>query len=297
MQRADANVSAPSTSLKRDAAKAHAVRNQCKLWESALAVRIALQRGLSVADRLPGSAAHQLVLSTVAEAEAAFDGASVACTDAISELLDIMEVLLERQSVAAGIEVEGVVVGRKRGRSDGSSLNTLWADIEAAQKQFEPLRDASVDRWYRKTLLATGRAAMRSQMHTLNQSLSQQVTALMRNPARAVERSERDAHSMASVLCEARKEADRPMGGVAGTYDDTAFYQVLLQEFLESSDIDGSIAAVMRVRLCSAHMHRACCRGRNGTHGSESHELGFWLYQSCLTCVATHRRQHCVADC
>lgn len=50
-----------------------------------------------------------------------------------------------------------------------------WARINAAYGRFAPYRDASMDRWHRKTMLMTGTGAMRNNLRALNQSLSSQV--------------------------------------------------------------------------------------------------------------------------
>lgn len=47
--------------------------------------------------------------------------------------------------------------------------------MSAAYQRFAPYRDASMDRWHRKTMLMTGSGALRGNLRALNQSLSSQV--------------------------------------------------------------------------------------------------------------------------
>lgn len=314
MQASDAAAAASAASRRKDAAKALAVRNQCRLWDKALAVRIALQKALGSADRLPGGDARAHVLDAVSDSEAAYDEATDNCRGAVCELVDVMHVLIARATLSTdelaqprggddanlGGRHANAAQKHKRGRSDGTSVDALWQDIEDAHAQFAPIRDDSVDRWHRKTMLATGRAALKGQMSALNQSLSQQVAAQMRDPTRALERAQRDAQSMPAVLCErapsaaelaqrggsaasaaATSVADTEMLGgstsVPGTYDDTAFYQVLLQEYLESAGVEGATAAALRVRLCN------CCHVcRHATLDAHDSKLATELLPLCM---------------
>ena len=50
-----------------------------------------------------------------------------------------------------------------------------WQRVDAAYSRLAPYRDASMDRWHRKTMLMTGSGAMRGNLKALNQSLSAQV--------------------------------------------------------------------------------------------------------------------------
>jgi len=69
-------------------------------------------------------------------------------------------------------------------------LQAKWQKIEEADAEFAPFRDASLDRWHRKTMLSAGNGAMRSNLRALNQSVSQQVATLMANPAKLLQRTQ-----------------------------------------------------------------------------------------------------------
>ena len=232
------------------------MRHQTRIWERALGVRIALQKGFSGADRLPGGEARDAAIEAAEGVEGGYERARGACVGAIAELCSVLDVLMARVEAAGAPDADA---RPKRGRSDGSSVDALWGDLQAMHARFAPARDASVDSWHRRTLLATGRTALRSQMHALNQSLSQQVATAMRDPTRALERLQRPPDASAAQLCEVASPGDGAVAaagseaatGVPGTFDDTAFYQVLLQEFLEAADVDSTTAAVMRVRPSS----------------------------------------------
>lgn len=252
LQAAGARAERDAKAREKDAAKARAVRNQTRIWERALGVRIALQKGFAAADRLPGAPAREEAVQAAPDLDGGYERARGACVGAISELCSVLDVLMDRSEEAGAGEARA-----KRGRSDGSSVDALWEDLQTMHARFAPARDAAVDSWHRRTLLATGRTALRSQMHALNQSLSQQVATAMRDPTRAIERLQRPLEAGAAALCEppaaGTPAASEAAAGVPGTYDDTHFYQVLLQEFLEAADVDSTTAAIMRVRS----LHRA----------------------------------------
>lgn len=65
--------------------------------------------------------------------------------------------------------------------------SSYWEQLSALEAQLAPFRDAALDRWHRKTLLSSGRSAMKSNLRALNQSISQQVAGLMVDLPRAVE--------------------------------------------------------------------------------------------------------------
>ena len=59
-----------------------------------------------------------------------------------------------------------------------------WQALERASAEIAPFRDASLDRWHRKTLLSSGGAALKGQLRLLNQSLSSQVGSQAAIPPR-----------------------------------------------------------------------------------------------------------------
>ena len=109
-------------------------------------------------------------------------------------------------------------------------------------------------------MLATGKSAMKSQLKALNQSLSQQVAVMMRDPTRAISRTRPPLATRPQPLCEATTSTsattegeeivgatDTPSAGLttatdANVYDDSEFYQLLLKEFLEAANVDSDAA-------------------------------------------------------
>ena len=277
LQADDAAAEAARQQQGQDLSKAKAVHNQAQLWDRMLAVRIALQRGFATADRLPSGGAHAAAQHHADGVTAALGAAQRGCSDALAQLLQVLNVLVQRNEHSAAAPEAGAEVAEAVGADNGNehaadtagcgsaaadTSDQLWAEVCGAEQRFAPFRDAAIDKWHRKTMLATGHTALRGQMQALNQSLSQQVAAMLRDPTRAVARAQRDAPGMAPVLCVSRDEQpsaaeqhaapDGASQTVPGTYDDTGFYQVLLHEYLEAAGLQGPTAATMQVRDLSS---------------------------------------------
>ena len=58
----------------------------------------------------------------------------------------------------------------------------LWARLEAAAAAVAPFRDAALDRWHRKALLAAGGGAQHGSLRALDQAISAQVRMLFYPP-------------------------------------------------------------------------------------------------------------------
>ena len=64
-------------------------------------------------------------------------------------------------------ETEGMLV---------TDWEASWSCLDASYTAMQPFRESSLDRWYRKTLLASGTAALSNNLRVFNQSISAQVS-------------------------------------------------------------------------------------------------------------------------
>lgn len=265
-----------SSSTSAQATKAAAVAKQVQLWEKALGVRITLQRSLVAADRLPRGPAHTAALDTADGVADKVATAKSAAAAVLGECMDTMHELLTRIAesadtpAASGAGEQVAALGGTANACEGA-----WPLIEKLENRFAPFRNEEIDRWHRRTLLASGQVAMRGGggLQALNQPLSYQVADVLRNPERALSRTRRRRQQHDRVLCEPATTAAAPAdvagppetpgdateaaGGAAGgaeldveSYDDSAFYQLLLNEFLEAAETDGRVSGVAQVRAC-----------------------------------------------
>eukprot|EP00271_Cylindrocystis_brebissonii_P010891 TRINITY_DN27351_c0_g1_i1.p1 TRINITY_DN27351_c0_g1~~TRINITY_DN27351_c0_g1_i1.p1 ORF type:complete len:316 (-),score=76.77 TRINITY_DN27351_c0_g1_i1:388-1266(-) len=190
------------------------------------------------------------------------------------------------RDVADGSELQGEEAGEEvqvREASDGADswetdenwgkagpgtksdfVESAWKRMAQMGERLAPYRDASVDRWQRKTLLSSGTAVARGGLRALNQSISQQVASSIANPKRLLQRTRLKKGAVrplgqiddpAVAIKGGDDDVERGAGGGAEddgdpeTFDDADFYQQLLREFLEMADptaVDGLAMHNMR---------------------------------------------------
>ncbi|BDA50915.1 Protein AATF [Coccomyxa sp. Obi] len=288
---ADAAAAARRDRAARERAKGLAVRNQRALWERMLELRILLQGCLQASNRLVRPHMHVAVCATAPELRSGMRGLSDGAAATLDSLLDLHDALLDRvpdrsdgalaqPSAAAAAAVNGVSKKRSRDASaqDDSLVGAKWARINAAYGRFAPYRDASMDRWHRKTMLMTGTGAMRNNLRALNQSLSSQVAALVKDSGPAVQRTQLMKAMVKPLMGHASLQAaegdeaedeEEPEEAVlderdAETFDDGEFYQQLLKEFLESSGADTTAinASVQGSKKKRKNVDRRASKGR-----------------------------------
>ncbi|GAB4815144.1 hypothetical protein N2152v2_002190 [Parachlorella kessleri] len=246
---------------QREQHKALAVRAQAQLWGRGLELRILLQRALQGANRLPQAQAHGTAAAASEELLGGFSSLAQEAVGLLGDLSDLAETLYQ-QNPAVCEAAAGAQAGRKRLREGAGagepSCEQLWAELDGLYSGFAPFRDAALDRWHRKTTLTTG-SAVRSSLKALNQSVSSQVAAMMRDPHKLLLRTRllrshskplggsggAAAEQAEAGVPEANGTSVSKLGGPAAdeggderdpeTFDDTEFYQTLLKEFLEGS--------------------------------------------------------------
>ncbi|PNH01955.1 hypothetical protein TSOC_012099 [Tetrabaena socialis] len=179
-------------------------RSKAVLYERALEQRILLQRCLQASNGLPRAQTHALLASTQPEVQEGFTRLASAARDTLAQLLDLQHTLLARTAGvtlpahdAAAAAAAAAARAAKRPRQDApaaapgtlapasSGADALWERISSHHAALAPYRDASLDSWHRRTVLSSGGGggALRSGgLRALNQSVSSQVAALMRDP-------------------------------------------------------------------------------------------------------------------
>lgn len=160
---------------------------QKAVWQRGLEARILLQRALAGGNRLPQGEMQAAAAASSADIAAAFGGLAADASALLQDLLQLLGALAgqnpavaEAAATAGGAQAaaaaEGSGGGHKRARAeaDGSEeqqqdavqpaagqeqrpgADALWGQVEAAYAAFGPFRDASIDRWHRKTTLTAG---------------------------------------------------------------------------------------------------------------------------------------------
>ncbi|KAL3152741.1 hypothetical protein ABBQ38_012331 [Trebouxia sp. C0009 RCD-2024] len=246
----------------RERTKGLAVLHQKQLWDQNLQMRILLQRCLQAANRLPCGSTHTWALGQDPILAESYAGLIGSASETIDELLTLHTALVEQHPAAQEVVLAGTVASGKRNREeeeqDGEEEVSVlkWRRIDEEYRKLILFRDASVDRWHRKTMLISGAGAAKGNLRALNQSVSSQVALLMKNPTKLARRSGVSAEQRPRVLCQPAKPMAQPVSptgrhsATAGAstspvgeeeeqdleaFDDGEFYAQLLKEFLDSS--------------------------------------------------------------
>ncbi|DBB16021.1 TPA: hypothetical protein ACH3X3_003386 [Trebouxia sp. C0006] len=253
----------------KEQTKGSAVLHQKQLWEQNLELRILLQRCLQAANRMPHAASHAAVLSADQGLAQGYAGLVATASDVIDEMLALHSALVEQHPAAQQSAEASVAANGKRQRQEaehgdeGVDSAQKWQRIDEEYRKLVPFRDASVDRWHRKTMLISGAGAVKGNLRALNQSVSSQVALLMKDPTRLARRCGVSAQQRPRVLCQSAQALAEPSAdGVAepasgltqqkdvaeqdeldlDAFDDGEFYAQLLKEFLDSNS-NGNLAA------------------------------------------------------
>eukprot|EP00775_Hariotina_reticulata_P001616 gene1616-1956_t len=143
--------------------------------------------------------------------------------------------------------------------ADPQIAASAWAAVDGAISGLAGFRDASLDKWHRRTVLSSGTAALRgsSGLRALQQSVSNQVSALMRDKQKLISRTQlprqlapRPLGQPPAAAEQAEDDAGDAGAGSSGrskgrdvdTFDEGDFYQQLLKELIESAPL-GSLPA------------------------------------------------------
>lgn len=186
-------------------------------------------------------------------------GLRSAAAAALSQLLELHDALIAQHPAAATAAAATAAAqppNRKRRRSpeELSNSDAAWEAVEGAVSDVSGFRDAALDRWHRRTVLASGAGALRgsSGLRALGASVSQQVASLMADTGRLVARSRLPVSLVPRRLGEAAvtnsndDDAAAPLERERDpeTYDEADFYAQLLRELLDTGVRRSSVGVV-----------------------------------------------------
>lgn len=234
-----------------DLRKGQAVKNQKVLWDKALENRICLQKVFSSCNQLPQASVKSYFCKSDDNIDRAYSELISSAHKTLDCLLDLQEVLIDKNSAISEAFDNGNI---KSGNEDcknnmlSSETDEDWARINTLHTRIVPFRNHSVDKWHRKTQLSAGAAAMKNKLRAFNQSITQQVSAYMRDPTSMIKRMQQMPSSVHVLgvspqgpVVEKTEGSERNAqevneDGDPELLDDSEFYQLMLQEFLESTD-------------------------------------------------------------
>ena len=163
--------------------KAVAVKNQRKMWNRGLEARIMLQKVLEGSNRLPHPDMYTVIHRVDPDLAESMQRLAEDARQTIGDLAAAVDACAEQHP--------DVSDGKKRQREtfENEEINEIWNALEERYSAFSSYRDGSIDRWHRKTMLSSGNAGKKG-MKVLNQSISKQVSLLMKDKERIGQRSQ-----------------------------------------------------------------------------------------------------------
>lgn len=165
---------------KKEYRKAKCVKNQKKLWNAGLEVRIMMQRVIQGTNMLPLSDMHPFLEYVDPSLSKEMEAVSADARRTLGDICGLLDALVDNNP-------SSMVSSTKRQKVEiESSTGTCWKAIDDRYQSFVPYRDSSLDRWHRKTMLSSG---AKSSLKILNQGISKQVELLMKDQDKIAERS------------------------------------------------------------------------------------------------------------
>ncbi|WAO86487.1 Protein BFR2 [Fusarium falciforme] len=217
-------------SNRTDVNKGLAIREQRKVYDGLLNLRIRLQKALIAANTF---AAIEDSPEPESEPYEAAEEAAIKLLNTISSLKD---------------NFGSSRAGDKRKRELDASMTTqeIWEQMQAEEERAVKVREAGLDKWSRKVQsVDTTRDGLKSRKDTLVTALREQLL----NPDNRLAKRSRVPRSCAPA------QAAKGVTQDDDIYDDADFYQVLLKELVDQRTVDGSSAsagAVPTVMLTAA---------------------------------------------
>ncbi|KAI4366002.1 hypothetical protein MLD38_021932 [Melastoma candidum] len=273
-----------------DVLKGHAVKNQKALWDRTLELRFLLQKAFMSSNQLPQEPVRTSFCKTNEKVNEAFKELLTSTKETLNSIFELQEALLNNNPAIASTEEGGSVQPSKKYSKDskelGDDCNDEWKQISQMHRRMATFRDKSVDKWYRKTQVTTGAAAMKNKLHAFNQNISEQVSSHMRDPSRMIKQMQQRR----STVCifgsvphhvETSEKEETHVEGDPELLDDAEFYQQLLKEFFETFDSTSSEAAIYAVRRLQSKKRKIVDR-----RASKSRKIRYNVHEKLLNFMA-----------
>jgi protein AATF/BFR2 len=261
-----------SQSIKADAEKGRAVKEQKATFDSLLSSRIKLQKALVSTNTLLGTE-HGELHEELARAKIALEAAETAARAYWSSVSDLRD-----QMIAAR-------TGEKRKRASydqHTTIERLWRHTQEQEDSFNPHRKVTLQKWSSKIEDKSAPADRRN----VNQSTNQpKILDAIQEHLSDRERLLKRAHTPRSC---APLQLARGVSVDEKIYDDADFYGLLLKELLEQKNQDSMGAA--NVELNFDVRREAKARKNVDTKASKGRKLRYTVHEKLQNFMAPEDR-------
>ena len=257
-----------STGAKIDIKKGLAVREQRKVFDGLLNIRIRLQKAVVAANSFhvidPDEDAGEEPYKTAEQA-------AINLWNSINEC---------RAEISQAARKDSTSVKRPRTIDVTKSTEEIWALMEQTEKPAAKRRKTTLDKWERKTSRAKGKMDS-----TTSKSLLTSLEEQLAEPERFIKRAQTPRSGAPIQL--ARKLNQDPE-----IYDDVDFYQRLLKELVDQRTVDPTsdpTAGVATVRL--AAVSEAKARKHVDRRASKGRKMRFTIHEKIQNFMAPEDRR------
>lgn len=253
------NISKSSSHTK----KGQSVKNQLKIWEGLLEMRIQLQKSTVSANKLPTGDLWKTFAQEIEFSEAV-DKTKKTVSNTLNKLLELQNVLLGQYSETKKLLKQKKAAAKTKEGSDEEipsdteeenepssnddeeeqenvpvkrrKLNDYEAELKKVHAKYTPYRNTVINQWNEKTRLDTKNLS--------SNSVLSQIQHLLNDKTRLVRRSQlkKSQYDIIGEKTEEEKEEMKQKRFVeehnSNVYDDDDFYHQLLRELIEVKSAD-----------------------------------------------------------
>lgn len=241
-------LSAISDSARQDIEKGRAVRQQRKIFDGLLNLRVRLQKALVAVNTL----GHVESASTGPEAYEAAEEAALKLWNTIGDL-------------RTGIKGSKAGEKRKRDVDTSTPTDTIWGYMNDDEQRARQQRRKTLDKWSGKIGATTVPVGNKLNLNSTRNSISTVLEEQLLDRERLIKRT-RVPRSCAPL------QASKSVKEDAAIYDDADFYQILLKELVDQRTADSEAAqsagvatvqwAAMKEAKTTKAVDRRASRGR-----------------------------------
>jgi protein AATF/BFR2 len=166
--------------LGEEREKGVAVKDQRRLWDRMVELRILLQKVVPAANRLPRPSYHKMVTRAHRATAAAFEELATEAAETLRSSVALMRTVMGNNpavaEAAAAVAVEAKPKSNKalQAEAEATSTEERWKALDACHGAMMPFVRHAVDSWQRKATAARGGAGSGA-LNALGQSVSLQV--------------------------------------------------------------------------------------------------------------------------
>ncbi|KAL6125835.1 hypothetical protein ACLB2K_073886 [Fragaria x ananassa] len=282
-----------------DILKGQALKNQKVIWDKTLEFRFLLQKPFSSSNRLPQEPVRSQFCGSHEDVNAAYSDLVASSKKTLNSLLELQEALIEKNPAITQDATSGNS-GRSKhsepSKNIGVDGDEDWSRISNLLSRMATFRNKEIDKWQTRAQVNTGAASIKGRLQAFNQSISQQVTAYMRDPSRMV-RQMQTRQSAVGVFGTVLKGEDTPKGeelqsdaaaqadGDPELLDDSEFYQQLLKEFFETIDPTSSETAFYSLKKMQSKKRKIVDR-----RASKSRKIRYNVHEKIVNFMAPEPR-------